>query len=103
MSEILGHDIDGRPLRAGDRVKLIDASNEKFKPDIGRVFTIKCKCTTHVGALQCLETMSFGAVSGRYALGVEHLRRIDDRPDLSTWGDVAKQTGWNPSRVREGV
>ena len=79
MSEILGHDVNGRPLRAGDRVVLLSARNPRFKADIGRVVTVRDVFDGDHAF--CDETLRNGKGPGGYALEMRTVRRLDDRTD----------------------
>lgn len=88
MSEILGYDIDGRPLRAGDRVKLV---GDDIKPRfVGDEHTI-------VGPLEASERALCGELlgdsgphvrldDGGFVLCVS-CRRLDDRTDHQLSGE----------------
>ena len=106
MSEILGHDVDGRPLRAGDRVVVLQA---KRKPKyIGETVTIFGETVTILGRCPCEPKYAVetdipydGLFWDHYSIYPHRVRRIDDRPELGSWDDVEKVTGWNP--VKRGV
>ena len=95
MSEILGHDVDGRPLRAGDRVVIVDG-----KPSFLRNHPVGTETTV-------IEFDGFRGVNvdlkpppgfSFVAVAFTHLRRIDDRPELGSWDEIEKITGWNPTK-----
>lgn len=82
MSEILGYDIDGRPLRAGDRVKLV---GDDIKPQfVGDEHTI-------VGPLEAVIRIPWEELLGDNEPRVRlddggfttcaSCRRLDDRTD----------------------
>lgn len=78
---ILGHDVNGRPLRAGDRVVLISAKNPDFKADIGRAFTVRKACQDFPVSVCCDEVLGDGTPPERYSLAAHSTRRIDDCTD----------------------
>lgn len=41
MDNVLGHDIDGRPLRVGDDVVLVDPRKASWAPYKGKLFTVR--------------------------------------------------------------
>ena len=51
MADVLGHDIDGRPLRVGDEVVLLD-SHIPNDPDIGRVCRVIGRCPVNSSHLE---------------------------------------------------
>jgi len=73
MTDILGHDVNGRPLRAGDRVRcLLDG-------DVGTIRGPAAQHDWHPTDRNCL-TVDW--VSGSDADADDlNLRRIDDRTD----------------------
>ena len=95
MSEVLGHDVDGRPLRAGDRVESIPSPNSTAAAastvgKTGRVVDI------FFGTLRTDILCNDGG--GRLCSTGNGLRRIDDRPELGSWDEIEKITGWNPTK-----
>lgn len=102
MSEILGHDVNGRPLRAGDRAVLVNAENPDFKADIGRIFTVRHVCPGHSCSVCCDETLRDGTPPGRYGMVTDDLRRIDDRADHQPCGESFAEM-MDRIKRREGV
>ena len=76
MSEILGYDVNGRPLRAGDRVIVLDAEPE-FRGYEGQQCSVVRRDFDGdlVVDVPALEDDCYFAAEGRC------LRRIDDRTD----------------------
>lgn len=80
MSEILGHDVNGRPLRAGDRVVPHDGGLDGWHPEVpdfpwtvARAYRVN----DQVG-IQMVEPDKDG---DRFIAWSKFLRRIDDRTD----------------------
>jgi len=81
MTDILGHDVNGRPLRAGDAALLLKAVRE---PSLaGKIVCI-------LGPNPYAHEKGDGSVeidvahprlSGGWTVGPENLRRLDDRTD----------------------
>lgn len=82
MSEILGYDVNGRPLRAGDRAILLKASCEPHMK--GQTVTILGPTDS---PLPCnagdvaIDVPFPGPLGGWYCSSPGDLRRIDDRTD----------------------
>lgn len=95
MSEILGLDCNGQPLRAGDRVVATNdlSASPRAKPHLGGVHVIAGRSRLRFWKV-CLETT---ADDGKpIHASPEALRKI---PDLGSWDDLEKTTNWNPSKV----
>lgn len=75
MSEILGHDVNGRPLRAGDRVEAV-CDLPAFAPP--GPWTVDRPDTWRQGAVTFLERDLEGDRFGGFCTS---LRRLDDRTD----------------------
>lgn len=77
MSEILGHDVNGKPLRAGDRVEYVGlASDAKDNGLVVRVvaqhpFRPRCVITDELPPPGYTDVCVYG----------KNLRRLDDRTD----------------------
>ncbi|MTI72555.1 MAG: hypothetical protein FH747_03000 [Stenotrophomonas sp.] len=69
---ILGHDVNGRPLRAGDRVEVAEGAAHGH----GRTGRLIGPCPDFAGQLEA--QMEHGPLGSARA---EHWRRIDDRTD----------------------
>ena len=48
MTDILGYDVNGEPLRAGDRVKILQDRSGLWPELVGRVTTVVCKHRLHM-------------------------------------------------------
>lgn len=98
MSELLGHDCDGRPLRAGDRVTVLPhgGSSETTKHLFGE--SGKVVGGGFIGFHAYVETDIVGADGNPACFVTKVVRRIDDRPELGSWDEVEKITGWNPTK-----
>ena len=97
MSTILAHDVDGRPLRAGDRVVLLPGKQAAASTVhlIGEACVVEGESRYHPGFL----SLSLKDADGDPVAAVPIvLRRIDDRPDLGSWDEIEKITGWNPTK-----
>ena len=81
MSEILGYDVNGRPLRAGDRVVLFRCGHPEFDEDVGRIFTVRDRSSVFSDSLKCDERLTSGWSPADYSLSPKTIRRIDDRTD----------------------
>ncbi len=77
MSEILGHDVNGRPLRAGDRVEVVSVLYyEEFVGQLGVVVG------PGRGAPGVIRISLRHPITGRHGcVRCEFVRRIDDRTD----------------------
>ena len=78
MSEILGHDVNGRPLRAGDRVVPHDGGLDGRHPEAPDFPWTVARAYWLDGYLEMVEPDKDG---DRFSAGSEFLRRIDDRAD----------------------
>lgn len=87
MSEILGYDIDGKPLRVGDRVSPVGTGGWHASAPPAP-WTIARRSVSHPGCLMLeevdLDGDVFSAVPG-------WLRRIDDRTDHKPAGQSFEQ------------
>ena len=95
MSEILGHDVDGRPLRAGDRVESIVTScaSSEAAATVGKTGRVVDRFWGAIRTdILCSRGGRLCSITGR------GLRRIDDRPELGSWDEIEKITGWNPTK-----
>ena len=72
MSEILGHDVNGRPLRAGDRAEIAEGAARGH----GRIGRLIGPCPDFAGQMEA--QMEDGPLGSARA---EHWRRIDDSVD----------------------
>jgi len=88
MSEILGHDMDGTPVRAGDRVMLVGDSWKE---------TVRGHVTTVKGPASPVAQKIISTLEGRKVtlvtadpintIDLENCRRVDDKP-ANTPADV---------------
>ena len=78
MSEILGHDVNGRPLRAGDRVVPHDGGLSGWHEEAPEFPWTVADADERDGFLVMAERDKDGDV---FRAGAQFLRRIDDRTD----------------------
>lgn len=102
MSEVLGTDIDGRPIRAGDRAVIAIAGQDM---DLrGVQFTVLGE-----GAVPDTIESDLPAHPESEAAGFPHLfiatvcLRILRDDDEASWDQVEKITGWIPRRIERDV
>lgn len=110
MSDVLAYDCAGRPLRAGDRVRIIQSGDVRADA-VGRVGIVRGIEPSPV----CRELARLNGVpgnlleyreecTGRFRCGGGHsMQKLGDRPDTGTWEEVTRATGWQPGYVREEV
>lgn len=99
MSEILGYDINRRPLRAGDRVVPTAehvAEAEQMPP---WPWTIEGPSRTRPAAVALVERKSNGRIVGAEC---DFLRRLDDRTDHQPCGESFSEI-MDRIKRREGV
>lgn len=104
MSDILGHDCDGRPLRAGDRVVILRACNPSARHLEGEECAIRGPSRSKKRDVNVVELdipFPHGPPGRYWKADTPSLRRIDDKPEASTWDDVRRATGWQPGRIHE--
>lgn len=97
MNEIIGHDCDGKPLYAGDKVIF----NPYLAPMWATPFDFKhaAEVFTVAGRGDCFWDDMLERVVVResaFNIATKALRKIRD--DKSTWGETEKATGWKPVR-----
>ena len=92
MSEILGYDIDGKPLRAGDRVVMVSSPNPLTARYIGRVFEITGLSFVHADSVTISERLN----GRRASLVCETVRKLPPKQDTTTWEAIQEMTGWSP-------
>lgn len=97
MSKILGHDIDGRPLRAGDRVVMVGPTVKPKWRNTQATIVGKTAKAIGVGITMGVDDYLEHDDGG---LGrASTCRRIDNDDDTTTWDRVAEVTGWTPTGV----
>ena len=96
MSEILGHDCDGRPLRAGDRVVIVAAPN--VPTNRGKVTSVRGPHPEDPKHSVVIDIAHHSPYYAYYSADSKWLRRIDDRPELGSWDEIEKITGFNPTK-----
>lgn len=75
MSEILGYDVNGRPLRAGDRAILLNADN--YRQALGRTVTVLGPAPD--GSGDVVTDIPHRVTGGYWECRPHSLRRLDDR------------------------
>lgn len=81
---ILGHDIDGKPLRAGDRVVYISPLGADGCYN-GEIYTVRRRFDS------CRVVLSDGQASQ-----TRNLRKLPPKQDTTTWEAIQEMTGWSP-------
>lgn len=77
MSEVLGHDIDGKPLRAGDRVLLIETKGPVEPGAMAAVL----RAMTQGEMLHFVGEIVIRHEGANYACESHRLRKIDPKSD----------------------
>ena len=95
MNEILGYDIDGRPLRAGDRVVI---AMSETRPELVGTETIVKGPAAH-GWPNRVEIDVDPKGTALVVIARTYLLRRIDNNDTTTWDHVAEVTGWTPAGV----
>lgn len=88
MIEALGFDCDGKPLRAGDDVVVVDGCGE-FS---GRRTRVVRACNVLAGRVE----VEIPQPDGQWRSVRPHLLKKISGPGLSSWDEVSKATGWKP-------
>lgn len=99
MSEVIGHDCDGKPVRVGDRVVFIGGENPSHDRWTGLVFTVLKYVQSPNG--------DPGAVLDKQLVPnrptCAPLRFLRVLPRLGSWDELEKEVEWRPSRKGIGV
>lgn len=92
---ILGYDIDGQPLRAGDRVVCVEVIWSRNK---GKEFVVLG--VFHDGDIRISGHDSFGLPYGTPAISLRKLPPKQADNETTTWESIEQLTGWVPEGVR---
>lgn len=77
---ILGHDVNGRPLRAGDRAVMVSCLNPRFPARVGDVVIVERLSSREMSPwTKSPETYLFCRGFGGKEFAAGSLRRVDDR------------------------
>ncbi|RKR02611.1 hypothetical protein C7446_2329 [Kushneria sinocarnis] len=92
--QVLGHDCDGKPLRAGDIV-------EPALPDDEVVPEFRCRMTVERISQADAGKIIVSTPDGLLGKGwPRYLRKIEgDSDDAGSWQAIGEQTGWQPRAV----
>jgi hypothetical protein len=91
LTGVLGHDCDGKPLRAGDMVRIERTHPYYYSRFLGQLATVD-RVATEPNRL----VIDVDFLPGEHVTAPpDYLRRID-HPDSASWDEVSKATGWTP-------
>lgn len=80
MTDILGHDVNGRPLRAGDRVQMV-GTTPRFLGDVHAVIGPMPDSLKYGVSLTGIIPQELIQVDDGMVVRTKHVRRLDDRTD----------------------
>lgn len=107
MSEVLGHDCDGRPLRAGDRIQYVGGQQTNPDAKVGQYgAVVQIEPNEHLRIRYWLSgfagtPLQFSCDDGCLHCGIdEYLRRVDG-VDEGDWSEIERETGWHPHKELE--
>lgn len=95
---VLGYDIDGQPLRAGDRVVILDGSTDNNGDDKGGIETEVIGATEYFEGNVDLALPGIAGGNANCAPGI--LRKLPPKAnhEPGSWEEIAK-LGWKPEGV----
>lgn len=92
MSEILGHDCDGKPLRAGDLVEIVPPADPQH---VG----VRCSIIGKRFAMPDFLIVDYEPEPGRVTVGRTHcFRKVQPKKELADWQTICLETGWYPGK-----
>lgn len=93
MTDILGYDCDGKPLRAGDRImRVVQLNVPLCKGNVGDIETVIGPSLKYPGSIEVDDPHPLGGWWSDYP---SSYRKID-QPETGDWSEIEKQTGWRP-------
>jgi len=89
MTDILGHDIDGRPLRAGDKVVILNSGATGRKHD-GAVCSVIGRCPIHPSIAVEISIPYYGSRYKWWSSSPKNLRKLntDHRPATESFSEM---------------
>ncbi len=100
MSDCLGYDIDGQPLRAGDRVVIVEAG---AKPESVDGYAVVIGPNAHPLLFPGKPEISIDGPSGIGDIWCDAVRKLQPKQadnEATTWESIEQLTGWVPEGVQ---
>lgn len=95
MTDILGHDVNGKPLRAGDKAVIVHTPVPDMQSWVGRTCKVIGDASADWSDMVWVYVQPSPPPGIEPAIYPEQLRKIDDH-EPGDWSEIEKQTGWRP-------